>query len=50
MCDTDNCNSLCKPEDCKKIAISRRDDPNADIATYDCSANCKADGIKTALL
>ena len=44
MCDTDNCNKMCTPDECKKIAISRRDDPNADITTYDCTANCKAEG------
>ena len=46
MCDTDNCNKMCIREDCKKIAISRR----PGITTFDCSANCKAEGIKTVLL
>ena len=50
LCDTDNCNYQCDAENCKIAQISRRTDPNADIATYDCDATCKAEGKNTVLL
>ena len=49
LCDTDNCNYRCDPENCEITQISRRDDPNQDIAIYDCNATCEADGKNTVL-
>ena len=50
LCDTDNCNYRCNATDCKRIQISRSDDLNSDIATYNCTATCKAEGKNTVLL
>ena len=47
LCDSDNCNYQCDAENCKIIQISRRVDVNSDIATYDCTATCKAEGKNT---
>ena len=49
LCNTDNCNYRCRAKDCNIIQISRRDDPNAEIATYDCTAACEAEGRNTVL-
>ena len=50
LCDSDNCNYHCDADDCNTIQISRRDDLDADIATYDCKATCKAEGKNIVLL
>ena len=50
LCDTDNCNYHCVADNCNTIQISRRVDPNADIATYDCNATCKAEGKNIVLV
>ena len=50
LCETDNCNYRCNAEDCKRMQISWREGPNADVAIYDCKATCEAEGKIATLL
>ena len=51
MCDTDNCNNQCRAAaDCPEITISKLKDPKVDVADFECTATCNAEGRNAVLL